>query len=282
MTTVTPDRREADRRELADLLEQEIDQLRDHTTLTERLGLDSLAMMRVHAWLEARGVQVEAHPRTVGDLLALLERPVATKLRVYAPDGSPLGPSDDDDGPRDPLIPILHTKHLRLTVVEPDDMSFLYMLAAHPETGFRWRYRGSPPPPDRFAADLWTQVLVQFVVRRVDNNQPVGLVVSYAADLSLRHAYLGALFHHRHTGSGLAAQAVSLFVDYLFQTFPLRKLYLEVPGFNWPQLQSGQGRMFQVEGVFRDHDYYHGRYWDKYVCAIYPTSTTQGMENNHA
>jgi hypothetical protein len=59
-------------------------------------------------------------------------------------------------------------------------------------------------------------------------------------------------------------------VRHLFRTFPLNKIYMEVPGFNWPQVQSGQGSLFHVEGVLRDHEYYAGRHWDKYVCALYP------------
>lgn len=56
------------------------------------------------------------------------------------------------------------------------------------------------------------------------------------------------------TGTGLAAQAVSLFVRYLFQVFPLCKA----------------GSLFRLEGVLHNHDYYAGRHWDKYLCAIYP------------
>jgi RimJ/RimL family protein N-acetyltransferase len=113
-------------------------------------------------------------------------------------------------------------------------------------------------------------VLVQYVVRRNGDGQPVGHVVAYAADQSLHHANLGAVFQPQCTGTGLAAQAVALFARYLFHTFPLHKLYLEIPGYNWPQVRSGEHRLFHVEGVLRDHDYYAGRYWDQYLCAIYP------------
>ena len=127
-----------------------------------------------------------------------------------------------------------------------------------------------PPPPDRFAADLHAQVLVQFVVRATDSGEPAGLVVAYAADLAQGHAYVAAAFAPGRSGTGLAADIGAVFIRYLFHTFPLRKLYLEVPGFNWPQLRSAAGRLFHVEGVLRGHDYYAGRHWDRYLCAIYP------------
>jgi RimJ/RimL family protein N-acetyltransferase len=169
-----------------------------------------------------------------------------------------------------PLAPVLSNHDLRLTPVEPDDVRFLYSLATHPETCYRWRYRGVPPQTDRFLADLWAQVLVQFVARRTEDGEPVGHVVAYGADLGQGYAYLGAVFRPPYSGSGLAAQGSAMFIRYLFHAFALRKLYIEVPGFNWPQLSSGEGKLFQVEGIMRDHEHYAGRYWDRYLCAVYP------------
>jgi RimJ/RimL family protein N-acetyltransferase/aryl carrier-like protein len=243
---------------LATLLNIDESALDDQVSLRAGLGLDSLAMMRILTWLEACGVPLkndEQMPETVGDLLGLLDGPAgAAPGSVH----------------HDPLVPILETGCLRLAPVTPEDIAFLYALAVDPETGFRWRYRGSVPSLETFTAELCNDVLLQFVVLRVEDSLRVGQVVAYGGEPGLRHARVGAVFHPLCAGTGLAAQAVSLFVRYLFHTFPLNKVYLEVPGFNWPQLQSGQGVLFQVEGVLKDHDYYAGRYWDKYVCAIYP------------
>ncbi|HZM80442.1 MAG TPA: GNAT family N-acetyltransferase [Candidatus Limnocylindrales bacterium] len=240
---------------LAALLDVDESALDDRVSLRTGLGLDSLAMMRIVTWLEACGVHLEKEPETVGEVLGLLDD---------SPSARPGSPHHD------PLAPVLETGTLRLAPVTGDDLGFLYGLAVDPETGFRWRYRGSVPSRERFAEELWHEVLVQFVVRRVEDSVPVGQVVAYGGEPSLGHVKVGAVFHPLCAGTGLAAQAVSLFVRYLFHTFPLTKIYLEVPGINWPQLQSGQGIMFRVEGVLKDHDYYAGRYWDKYLCAIYP------------
>jgi RimJ/RimL family protein N-acetyltransferase/aryl carrier-like protein len=279
----TNDQREADRHELAELLDLDPAALHDSARLHEELGLDSLARLTLLTWLETRGVLVRTDRdvlASVGDVLALLEKSSSPGLSITVVGPDPRTPGAADTalphatGPAPALagalVPRLATPALRLTPVEPDDIGFLYMLATAPETGFRWRYRGAPPPFERFAEELWGQVLVQYVARRAEDHQPVGHVVAYAATQGLRHAHLGAVFHPPYAGSGLAAQAVSLFVNYLFHTFPLRKLYLEIPGFNWPQMQSGAGRLFHVEGILRDHDYYAGQTWDSYLCAIYP------------
>lgn len=261
------------RSELAELLNLPPEALSDRASLRSELALDSLTLMRVITWLETRGVQIaleSALPATVGELLALADKAPRFTVRIggtsdFAPRAAAAKVSA-----RDPLTPVLETPAFRLTPVAPEDVGFLYALAVLPETGYRWRYRGSVPPIERFRAELWNQVLLQFVVRRIEDGEPVGQVVAYGDELSLRHTYIGAVFHPSVTGTGLAAQVVALFARHLFHTFPLNKIYMDIPGINWPQVQSGQNHLFRVEGVLRDHDYYAGRLWDKYICALYP------------
>jgi RimJ/RimL family protein N-acetyltransferase/aryl carrier-like protein len=278
LATVEVPRRERHRIELATVLEREPAALTDAARLRDDLGLDSLVMMTLLTWLESRGVVASgqrSQPATIGEVLSLLDK-TAPGLSIRVTDGAvPLTRPTDIAAARTstgtaPLVPVLSNAELRLTPVEPDDARFLYTLATHPDTCYRWRYRGAPPPIDRFMADLWSQVLIQFVARRNDDGEPVGHVVAYGADLGQGYAYVGAVFRPPYSGTGLAAQASTMFVKYLFHTFVLRKLYVEVPGFNWPQMRSGEGRLFEVEGIMRNHEHYAGRYWDRYLCAIYP------------
>jgi RimJ/RimL family protein N-acetyltransferase len=276
--------RDASRSELARLIEREPADLIDHARLKDDLHLDSLAMLTVLAWLESIGVTVDtqhAHLGTVGDVLSLLDNRTFPGLTIRVTDPldrqsfNVIGPPGPAIEPADPMAPVMSNGAFRLDPVQPDDIGFLYQLAAQSETSFRWRYRGAPPAFDRFVNDLWQQVMVQFVVRGTAKNAPAGHVVVYGADPSLHHAYLGAAFLPAHVGSGLAAQIVALAVRYLFHTFPLRKVYLEVPGFNYDQIRSGEGRLFTVEGRLRDHAFYAGQYWDQYLCAIYPPAVAE-------
>jgi RimJ/RimL family protein N-acetyltransferase/aryl carrier-like protein len=266
------------RQELAALLDLDADGLSDQDRLVEDLGLDSLSMMRLVVWLERNGVTIDterSRPVRVGDVLSLVETAVRPGVRVQVIAGGSAGPAGVAEIPApqpstpDPLAPVLTGHGLRLDPVTPDDVGFLYGLAVAPETSFRWRYRGAPPPLERFTNDLWNQMVVQFVARRVEDDQPVGQVIAYGADPTARFVYVGAVFVPSYTGGGLAAHAVGVFVRYLFHTFPLAKVYLEVPGYNWPQVRSGEGTLFEVEGVLREHHFYAGRCWDQYVCAIH-------------
>jgi RimJ/RimL family protein N-acetyltransferase/aryl carrier-like protein len=266
-------RSETLRAELALVIDRPVTELTDDAQLNDDLSLDSLAMMALTAWLQEKGVAVAKFrqpPGTVGEVLAILGKSAEPAVTVKL-NGSVIGPprATPVRAPQDPLAPELSSVELRLTPVEPDDVRFLYSMSVHPETAFRWRYRGNPPPVDRFAADLWHQVMVQFVVRLPDG-EPIGHVVAYGADTGQRYAYAGAVFRADFTGSGLGARAFSMFLRYLFHTFPMRKFYVEIPGFNWPQISSGEGKLFEVEGVMREHEFYAGRYWDRYLCAIYP------------
>ncbi|MCM6771885.1 phosphopantetheine-binding protein [Nocardia sp. CDC159] len=268
--------RERLRAELADLVHHDPAALPDTARLIEDLGLDSLAMMTVSAWLGSHGVRMrtdQGRRGTVGDVLSLAEtvadKPVRLTIRAPAGSSGPHVVPEPPPSQPDPLAPVLQSAVFRLDALQPLDTEYLYALAVRPENCFRWRYRGVPPAPERFVEELWAQVVTQYVVRRLDDNQPAGHVVAYGADRNVGHAYVGAVFEPTYAGTGRAAEVITLFVRYLFHTFPFRKLYLEVPGFNWPQVRSGEGRYFQVEGRLRDHVYYAGRYWDQYLCAIY-------------
>lgn len=278
MTTDGTGQREVYRKELAELLELPVESLTDPCLLIEELALDSLAMMRMLTWAQSRGAALEVRngwPTTVGEVLTLIDREILRGMSItigYGNERTQIGPARPARSP-DPLAPVLSTTNLRLGHIAPDDMGFLYTLAVDPQTSFRWRYRGAPPPYDKFLADLWTHVLLQFVVHDVPGGQPAGLVVAYGASPDLSHAMVGAVFKPTYTGNGLAAQAVALFVRALFKLFPLRKVYLEIPGYNWPQLASGEGKLFHLEGRLRDHYYYDGRLWDQYLGAIYPDAS---------
>ncbi|MCM3886336.1 acetyltransferase [Frankia sp. R82] len=186
-------------------------------------------------------------------------------------------PAPADRGGPAPPAPCLAGRFLRLMPVLPSSTPFLYELAVTPEVGFRWRYRGSVPSYPQFEQELWQGVLAQFVIESIESGRPVGHAICYNPEFTLGFAYIGAAVSADYTGSGLAVEALDLFVRYIFDIWPFRKLYFELPEFNYPQF-SGAGREnaaggpLELEGRLRRHDYYRGRYWDRLVLAAYPQS----------
>lgn len=134
----------------------------------------------------------------------------------------------------------LSTAAFELTIPSRADIPFLYALATSVETGYRWRYHGRIPPLDKFEAELWQNVLTQFVVRRRASGEPIGQVVCYGPDITNGHAYLGAVFTPQISGSGHPVHIVRLFLKYIFSGWRFHKIYMEVPEGNFEAIQSGR------------------------------------------
>ncbi|CAO5226684.1 GNAT family N-acetyltransferase [Frankia sp. AgKG'84/4] len=273
--------------------------------LAADLGYDSFALLELHALLaEAGGVVLGEREwmsfGTVGELYqvytnawnqrgtaphlglgptesmhvnrAITRDTVTSRNEVRSTPDSSLPDRVDSrvHGPGHVTPPPRSGQFFRLTTLTPPLIGFLYELAVSPEVGFRWRYRGAVPDFEKFERDLWAGVLAQFVVESVETGQPVGNVICYNPDLGLGTAYVGAAMLPSHLGSGLAIEPVKTFMNYVFDVWPMRKLYLEVPAFNFTQFASAQSENFRVEGRLIDHDYYQGRHWDRVIIAVYP------------
>jgi RimJ/RimL family protein N-acetyltransferase/aryl carrier-like protein len=232
------------------------------------LGLDSVGMLILLSLLEAHGVVVDEGMRgleRVSDLMALLESvSPASRAQLARRSEAPLltpldrGATVGARGGR-PATVVLRP-------VLDADFDYLYTLATGVETGWRWRLRAATPSPEDFRRLLWGHMLAQQVVT-TRGGERIGLV---QADRLHRngYAFLAALFEEGAQLTGLALQAVGLFVDAVFAAFDIVRLFAEVPGFNYPYLRSGAGRFFEVCGVLPEHDFARGRYWDLHLLTI--------------
>ena len=165
-------------------------------------------------------------------------------------------------------LPRLDGKRVLLRAVRPEDLAFVYDLETRPESITRWRFAGRTPSPEEAARSLFSGVLVQFVAVSRQHQEMFGLVNVHDADLGHGWAHLAALSTPAAQGSGLTVDAVIILLDYVFESFPLRKLYAEALDFNLSQFGSMIGRYFVEEGTLRDHYYYGGRYWDKHLLSL--------------
>lgn len=153
--------------------------------------------------------------------------------------------------------------------VAPGLIEFLYQLSIDEEVGYQWRFAGSVPSREAFQQELWNGVLSQFVVLALRDKSPIGSVVAYAANLPMGFVYVGGAMAPGITGTGMGIEAFDTFFNYLFVTYPLRKIYMEVPEYNLPAFASGIGGLFKHEGCLKQHTFYAGRFWDRHTLAIY-------------
>jgi RimJ/RimL family protein N-acetyltransferase len=59
-----------------------------------------------------------------------------------------------------------------------------------------------------------------------------------------------------------------VFLNYVFNTWQLEKVYIEVAEYNFSYM-SGLNRLFVEEGRLRSHLYLAGRRWDLIILAVY-------------
>ena len=126
-------------------------------------------------------------------------------------------------------------------------------------------------PPEQYGAQLWDNCHAAFIYESSAQNGSAGVVMSYSADMRNGFAYLA--FARLRQGTSplhdavVAAEALVLFVDFLFQGWDLRKIYVEVAEYNLGQFSSLVS-LLDVEARLKQHVYLDGRHWDMIIAAL--------------
>lgn len=177
------------------------------------------------------------------------------------------------DAGRSRAISEMRTRSIKLRPIQAADMQELYASALDPRWSFKWRFRGLTPSFQEFSNALYAGSLCQFVVERLSDRRALGLVSCYNARHDAGFAYI-AFTRTAPPGNKPNSEMMEagyLLISFVFQNWDFRKLYAEVPGFNWGQFERATNTFFHVEGVLKDHDYFDGKYWDHRLLAIYRT-----------
>lgn len=232
------------------------DRASEQSLLVDDLGFDSLALIELVVLAERWGAapwpeDLIASLRTLGDVYHYLCSSAERAPRAHATvTGGRL------DGPNVALRPVL-----------AEDESYLTALHLWGDGFIRYRFRGRTPSPDALRRLLWEEVLAQFMIT-CGGGRRVGLVSAFEPDPRNRTVHLAVLQDPEWAGSGLALEGVAVFLSYLFCQFDLRKVYAECLEGNYLPFASGSGRLFDVEGRLRAHEYVDGRYEDVYLLAV--------------
>ncbi|MEA4890277.1 MAG: GNAT family protein [Clostridiaceae bacterium] len=109
----------------------------------------------------------------------------------------------------------------------------------------------------------WNDGLENFIFAIRYDNQLAGLVNLDDLDWPNSHAEIGiALTNKTLRGQGLAAEALSLLIDYSFNELGLHRLWARIIEDNAPSLRLFGKLGFQQEGLLRDHVRRRGHYRD--------------------
>lgn len=171
---------------------------------------------------------------------------------------------------------MLSGRRVTLRALTPADYGWLFSLSTKSELAGRWRSRPGTINPDSFGALLWQTVLCQFVIEHKTTSEPLGLVVAYQADLANGFAYIAVLTDPgRPTLAG--PEAANLFIEYLFSSYPLRKLYGESSDYSLAGFASAFRVTLREEGRLRRHVFLNGDYRDWVVSALYREDWEQAL-----
>jgi RimJ/RimL family protein N-acetyltransferase len=161
-------------------------------------------------------------------------------------------------------------RNIALRQVVEDDLPFLFRLFADPCRSHLWLAgrrvydeAGFQQAWAAWAADVMTS---KFVVESA--GRPAGLAFEYDRAPEDGHTKVTTLLEEGRVGRGGGVIATALLVRWLFQTLPLRKVYVEVHGYNPAVIGMLRKVGLAEEGCLKDFRFWDGRYWDYHIFAL--------------
>lgn len=97
----------------------------------------------------------------------------------------------------------------------------------------------------------------------------VGTIYSFNLNLTDGHVFINLFVDELWRRRGYGPEAGILLTCYLFDFFPLHKIYFEAFGYNDPSLSMLRTAGFVEEGVFREHRFFNGERHDVVRFAAY-------------
>lgn len=150
------------------------------------------------------------------------------------------------------------------------DVPALYRWAVDPIAGPRWRYRGRVPSVEIFAREMEMGVLAHFILERRLPPGPCAYLVAYNPDMNSGVTRASVLADPYVWGSEEVLRGAELFVDYLFATFQLRKVYIDTLDFAGEFSLAGLFKaQMELECRLVAHEFCAGSYRDLLTFAIW-------------
>lgn len=107
------------------------------------------------------------------------------------------------------------------------------------------------------AADFERDRHAQYLILR--KGIPIGTIYSYNLNKTDGYVFTTIYLVNEHTRKGYGVIAFALFMNYLFQSQNLHKIYTEAYSYNVSSLQAMRNAGFVEEGTFKEHRLLNGR-----------------------
>jgi len=161
------------------------------------------------------------------------------------------------------LVRPAETKDLRLLYTWRNQADFIELCSA------RRRIVGYEEFVEEFHRDLDGDRHIQCVIERLKDQTTIGTVFSYNLNLVDGFVFVTIFVDEHYRRLGYSVEAMALFLDYLFTTLPLHKIYMEVYGYNDASLSVVRRAGFAQEACFKEHRYLDGKRHDLFRFALF-------------
>lgn len=162
---------------------------------------------------------------------------------------------------------------VRLRPLEESDIRTLYIWRNESDFLSLFSQRRTVVSYEKFVAehkrDMERERHLQFIAEIAGKNKVLGTIYSYNLNLVDGHVFIGGYMPKDTRGFGYGAISCALYIAYLFEFFPLHKIYFEALGYNKFSLPLLQNFGFVEEGRFREHRFYDGGRHDLVRMAVY-------------
>ncbi len=160
----------------------------------------------------------------------------------------------------------LDGRFVRLRPITRADYGFLWQCRTHPAVMHLWTQGRTIPGFEQYAqeleAGLGGQFLTLLLIETADGQRPIGFVFAYDYSANDRYIFFNIVLAPQFSHFQWGAEALYLFLDYLFGFFDLRKVCADVFEFNQHAVALLLRNGAAQEGLFRGQRYYQGRYHD--------------------
>jgi RimJ/RimL family protein N-acetyltransferase len=168
-------------------------------------------------------------------------------------------------------VPCTCLRGIELRPIGPETIDALFdMLCGAHETARRWRFRGAAMERNEFERRLGDGVYAHYVAVRQRSDEIVSYVGAYDANLRDGYCYVGMAVQDRlRQRTGVGTIAMFLLLDTLFVGGPFRKVYAEAAEANLEQYGSAVGKLCEIEGCMKEHEWRDGHYSDVYLLSLW-------------
>lgn len=148
------------------------------------------------------------------------------------------------------------------------DMPHLHAAVVDPVMGPSWRFQGSTPSIDDFGRSFGRDSLATQIVALNDSDAPIGSVACYSPSFENGWSYVAFQRCGPDSGAELMFEGIFLFIAWVFETWPFRKLYAEIGGDLASQASSLGSLVGERCGTMPEHTFVRGAFRDVHLVAF--------------